>query len=284
MISPRHWSLLTSAAVVAAVVISLTLVAAGFFVGQSWLQDKQDDSRDLLKIVATVVGANSSAALAFNDRDAASETLASLAGYPDIVQAVLYNPAHQLFATYQRADIFRELPIPDWRPTGFQAALKSLALYQPVDVGRGNPGTLLLVVDTSSLQQWVASTVTLLSTMIVVAVLVALTLLYLALRPLLILPLQQMVQATRNITDNRDYSVCLTKLRDDELGDVVGAVNDMLATIELHAADLGTALEQAERAGQAKSIFLSTMSHELRTPLNAIIGFSEIIKDDEEKH
>jgi signal transduction histidine kinase len=39
------------------------------------------------------------------------------------------------------------------------------------------------------------------------------------------------------------------------------------------------AMQAAEQASQAKSIFLAKMSHELRTPLNAVIGYTEMLRE-----
>jgi signal transduction histidine kinase/DNA-binding NarL/FixJ family response regulator len=43
-------------------------------------------------------------------------------------------------------------------------------------------------------------------------------------------------------------------------------------------AALATAKSAAERANQAKSIFISQMSHELRTPLNGILGYAQLLQ------
>lgn len=63
-------------------------------------------------------------------------------------------------------------------------------------------------------------------------------------------------------------------------GDAIGLVvmaRDVTA-LKQQADALKIAKEEADKANQAKSEFLSRMSHELRTPLNAILGFGQILE------
>ena len=64
---------------------------------------------------------------------------------------------------------------------------------------------------------------------------------------------------------------------------VITAGSRLRQEIERHlvtAAKMREAKEDAERANEAKAVFLAKMSHQLRTPLNAIIGYSEILLED----
>lgn len=70
-------------------------------------------------------------------------------------------------------------------------------------------------------------------------------------------------------------------LKDLRTRTVVVSARDITNRKEMEQS-LVTAKEEAEKANQAKSQFLSSMSHELRTPLNAVLGFAQILEMDPE--
>lgn len=80
----------------------------------------------------------------------------------------------------------------------------------------------------------------------------------------ILVPVRQLSQSARQIAQG-DFAVRIDKAKDDEIGDLCDAINDM-------AGELGA-------AEQMKNDFISSVSHELRTPLTAIKGWAETLQE-----
>lgn len=86
------------------------------------------------------------------------------------------------------------------------------------------------------------------------------------------------MRPVRKADDLDDYIMvlCIQDITQQRLAEIV--LQETKERLELSNQLLTDARNEAEKASQAKSDFLSVMSHEIRTPLNGIIGITNILK------
>jgi signal transduction histidine kinase len=86
--------------------------------------------------------------------------------------------------------------------------------------------------------------------------------------------IQKLKETIRNMEPDAENQIVLDG---DNLLDVVNYLNLQINKRKEAEAAMKMAKEEAEKANQAKSEFLSIMSHEIRTPLNAVLGLGQLL-------
>jgi signal transduction histidine kinase/CheY-like chemotaxis protein len=245
-----------------------------------------------MSAVTDVVGANSAAALVFEDAKNAGETLAALRTIPSVLSADLYTRRGMLFASY-RSGNDKNPPAREAPAMGAHVRDGVLILVRPVELNGERVGAISIQSDQSELYARIVRYLLLTLIALALPAIIA-TLVYSRVLMALIQPILKLTATARLVSSTKTYSTRAARGPNDEVGDLIEAFNEMLAEIEsskrqldLHSdrleevvaertAELKTAKEKAEEAASLKGEFLANMSHEIRTPMNGIIGMTDL--------
>jgi PAS domain S-box-containing protein len=249
---------------------ALLLSGVGIVVSDSVLF-RTDLQRDI-SALAQIVADNSTAALAFDDPQTATETLASLKARPHLVAACIYRPTGALFAQYLHSGVVRGCPAGNG-PDQMIFTAAGLMIRRPIALNQRRIGTLVLLYDLNEIAERAQ-----LYGKTVLVILLASGLLALLLsswlRAIIAEPISQLARAARSVSETRDYSIRAQKLSAGEMGDLADGFNEMLARIQSQDSELRTAL-QAQAAALRES---QEIRESLRTTL-ASIGDAVISTD-----
>jgi PAS domain S-box-containing protein len=183
-----------------------------------------------LATLGSIIAANSTASLAFDNPSDAREILAALRAEKHVTAAVIYTSAGRVFATYPASLDHSAIPSPVLESQD-QLTPARVSTFRPVVANGHRLGTLYLEADLGAIHDRLR----LYGGIAISAILGALIVAYILSRKLqrqVSGPVVALAETARVISEQRDFSVRAVKYGDDELGRLTDAFNDMLGQLQ----------------------------------------------------
>jgi signal transduction histidine kinase/CheY-like chemotaxis protein len=243
---------------------TLLLVSAGFVTYELFTY-RESITRDLATL-AEIIGNRSAAALAFDDKADAAETLEALRAKKHIVAAALYDQQGRLFAQYPTG----AGPVPRWpEQSGVRFEANHLILFHEIRTKGDHTGTLYLKSDLREMrarfQQY-----TMMIVCIMIAASVAAYFMGLKLQRIISRPILDLAHTARTVSKDKNYSARAHKHGQDELGQLIDGFNEMLDQIQERDTALRESNEQLEQRISARTKDLQTEIEERRRTERAL--------------
>lgn len=304
MRSFRDVSIRTKLTLLMVVVVSLVVVLLCITFMINDVRTFKASMADEHSALADVLGANSAAALDFQDPLTGENVLSSLRLEPTVVFACTYDAEGTVFASYQAEGGGRQAPpLPD--TIGVQYFEDGhFHVFREIVQEENSVGAIYLCSSMDELDRHLRHNAFILTVVLVASVLMVL-LLASRLQRVISRPILRLVEAAETVSTMADYSIRVEKHGHDELGTLCDGFNEMLtqiqkrdaeveryrdhleelvrertADLEVRSQELARAISDLERSNKDLDDFAYIASHDLKEPLRGISNYATFLNED----
>ena len=251
----RDLPLRSKLSVIILVTFAVALVLGGIALTARYAASERHKLADRLTVLAKVIGTNTSAALAFNDRRSAQDTLAALAAEPSALAARVYDGRGRLFARFDAAAAAaqRAVGATPGADGAFLFGARELQVASAIVLDGELVGRVEIDADLRPLRLALLRDVGMFCLIVLPAGLVALALSAM-LQKIVAEPILRLARTMKRVSADKDYSVRADKHGDDEVGIVIDGFNEMLGQIRARDEQLRLAANALESTGDAVMI------------------------------
>lgn len=230
-------------------VMTITMCSL-LLVGVTFVSIDQSSASDAMfsriNVLARVISSRITAAVRFDDQDAAERILSTLQEDKSVLFACAFATSGELVASYSMDGIVKcpkNIPNkPDYQNDG------TLDLFQPINLNEERLGDLYLSASTQELNERLLRFSSIVLAVTLFASVIAL-LLVMSLQKYITAPLIKLRDITDNISTYGNYDQALPEAGDDEIGSLYRSFSQMMAQIKLRIAERQSAeytLKQSE--------------------------------------
>jgi PAS domain S-box-containing protein len=216
--------------------------------------------------IAEVIADHSAASLDFSDPKTAEQTLQALRTESDVIAGCIYDRDGHVFAEFTRDGRKFIPPLP--QAEGHEFVGGRMLLFRPVKEGSEVVGTICVESSLKALPRRLRRYAAIAGMVFVVALAAALVLSS-RLHRVISNPILLLAKAARSVADEKNYSVRVTKMSDDELGQLIDGFNEMLAQIQQRDNALQAARDTLENRVEERTNELANSLSLLNATLNS---------------
>lgn len=267
----------------------LIMASLAFIVNEALMFRKQMHQE--LTTLAGVIGTNTTAALTFGDQKSAARTLEGLATRPYVQSAYILTKDGAVFAKYVTPEALGRSTMQLWErvaPSDRCAALSlilrdsqqwwrdwdgDMEIAEQILLDNDPIGMVIIQSDVSEIFSRLKWFFVMVALILIATLAVAYFLSNRLQRPISD-PILRLAETMKTVSEQKNYTIRISKQSDDEIGQLFDGFNDMLGQIQKRDFELERYAAEMRESNEELKAFLYSAAHDLREPLVNIKGFT----------